>query len=143
MATVAEVMTKNVQVIAESVSVLEALQKMKKFRIGCLVVVAGNEAIGILTDSDILYKVVAAEMDLKRSRVSAIMSRPLITIEPEATLDDAAALMARHKIKKLPIVDGNGKLVGIITATDLIRHSPEFSDILVQLRTPGGATFGA
>ncbi len=143
MPTVADVMSKDVKGIGEKASILDALKKMKKFRIGCLVVVEGNEAIGIVTDADILYKAVAEERDLEKTKVQTIMSRPLITVFPDASIDDAATLMRVNKIKKLPVIDKKGRLVGIVTATDLIAHSPEFSDILLQLKPPGGATFGA
>ena len=144
MVTVSEVMTAKVQVTEEKVSLLDALKKMKKFRIGSLVVVDGNEAIGIITDADILLKAVAEEKDLKKTKVGNIMSKPLITIPPDATIEEAAELMTEKKIKKLPVISEEGKLVGIITITDLIRHSAGFSDILIQAQIQGGAagTFG-
>ncbi|HIK00451.1 TPA: CBS domain-containing protein [archaeon] len=143
MTTVADVMTRNVMGIEEKESIMDALKKMKKLRIGCLVVVDGKEAIGILTDADILFKVVSEEKNLSKITVGKIMSKPLITISPDASIDDAAKLMTMNRIKKLPVVGESGKLIGIITATDLIAHSPEFSDILLQMKPPGGATFGA
>ncbi len=145
MATVAEIMSKKVQVTTEKASILDALKKMKKFRIGSLAVVDGNEAVGILTDADILFRAVAEEKDLKKTTVGKIMSKPLITIPPDTTIEEAAELMTVKKIKKLPVVDDSGKLVGIVTATDLIRHSPEFSSILIQTKLPveGTGSFGA
>lgn len=143
MASIADIMHTNVQVTEEKVSVIEAVKKMKKLGVGSLVVVSNNEAIGIVTDSDVLYKAVAEELDLEKTTVSKIMSKPLISIHPEDSIDNAAFLMTKYKIKKLPVIDESGKLLGIVTATDLIRNSPEFSDILVQIRPPGGATFGA
>lgn len=140
MATVSEIMTAKVQVTEEKVSLLAALKKMKKFKIGSLVVVDGNETVGIITDADILLKAVAEEKDLKKTTVGKIMSKPLVTIPPDGAIEDAAELMAAKKIKKLPVVSEEGKLVGIVTVTDLIRHSSEFSDILVQTQVQGGAT---
>ena len=99
MASIADIMHTNVQVTEEKVSVIEAVKKMKKLGVGSLVVVSKNEAIGIVTDSDVLYKAVAEEFDLKKTTVSKIMSKPLISIGPGEDIDNAAVLMTKYKYR--------------------------------------------
>lgn len=139
MTAVAEIMSKKVQTTGEKVSLLDALKKMKKLKIGSLVVVDGSEAVGIITDADILFKAVAEEKDLKKTVVEKIMSKPLITVLPSTPIEQAAGLMTTKRIKKLPVVDENGRLVGIVTVTDLIRNSSAFSGILIQMGVAAGA----
>lgn len=136
MTEVQEIMNFNVQVIEKNTPILKALKKMDKNDIGSLVIVDKEEAVGIITSSDILYKAVVNELNLKKTTVEKIMSKELVTIGPDAQLEEAAAIMTNYSIKKLPVVDENDELVGIITATDLLAHSPEFSNVLVNIDLP-------
>ncbi len=136
MTQVKDVMVRDVKVIDAGANLLVAAKTMEKNRIGSLVVVKKDEAIGIITGTDILYKAVAKELDLKKTKVEDIMRAKLITIEPEADLQEAAEAMTKYEIKKLPVIAEDGELVGIITATDLLKHSPDFADVLIHLELP-------
>lgn len=109
----------NVVSINSSSTVSDAAKMMKDSNIGCIIVTENNTAIGILTERDLVRKVIALQKPLSTS-VKDIMSTPLIMIDPEQSLWELAELMKQKQIHKVPVVE-HGKLVGIITATDLTR----------------------
>lgn len=133
---VKDVMVAKVHTAEKNLTLLEAVKRMKKLSIGSLVVVQENEAVGIITRTDIVNKAVVTEKNLKKTTIAEIMSSPLITIKPEASLREAAETMAEYKIKKLVVINSEGALVGIVTATDLIMYGPEFVNVLVNLTLP-------
>jgi len=114
-------MTKRVEKITPSQTVFEATKLMKEKAIGCLVVVEDGDAVGIMTERDIVRRVVAENSDAKQVKVGAVMSKPLITIGPNTSVRDAAAMMIKNKIRRLPVIE-DSKLVGIITSTDLAKY---------------------
>ena len=117
---VKEAMKKDVKTIRPSDTIKDAAVLMNKNRIGSLVVVSGTGTVtGIVTERDILIDVVATGKNAEDVKVEDIMTKELITISPDKSLEDAADVMTKNKIKKLPVMEG-GRLVGIITATDLI-----------------------
>jgi CBS domain-containing protein len=91
-----------------------------------------DKVVGIVTESDIIGKVVAANKDPERLRLQDIMSRNIISATPDETIEDAAEKMVENKIKRLPVLEGE-KLVGIITATDLISFEPKIIETLSEL----------
>jgi signal-transduction protein with cAMP-binding, CBS, and nucleotidyltransferase domain len=110
--------------------VSEAASAMCAHNIGSLVVVDSNEKpIGIITERDMIRKVVVTSKNPKSVDVTQIMSSPLVTGKPNMDLEDSAQLMIHKKIKRLPIVD-QGKIVGIVTFTDLIRAQPQIVSTL-------------
>ncbi len=119
MRTVNEIMTRNVKTIETSATLTEAAKLMKMNRIGSLVVMDNDLVIGIITERDFAYKIIA-EGKGTDTKVKDIMSSDVKTIYPDKTLKDAAKLMASHVIKRLPVVSG-GKLVGIISIEDIMR----------------------
>jgi len=129
---VRDAMAKNVKTVRVDDTVLDAVKKMNKFRIGSIVVLSGDRPVGIITERDILQRIVEPSLDPMVVKAREIMSAPLTTIGPEAPLEEAARLMVRHGIKKLPVVEG-GKLVGVITTTDLVRASPIQVSIIDEL----------
>jgi len=129
---VEDVMVKDVVTVNANKSVKEAADMMNKFEIGCLLVVKRGKAVGILTERDLLKRVISESRSPKTTKVDEIMSKPLIVVEADAELDDAAKLMFKMKIKKLPIVK-QGKLTGLLTLTDIARFQPQMIKILKQL----------
>ncbi|MEE8167896.1 MAG: CBS domain-containing protein [Candidatus Hydrothermarchaeales archaeon] len=119
MSKVGDVMTKPVRTITPSSTMAEAARVMRMNRIGCLVVVDGDNLVGIVTERDIAYKIVAEEKGLSTT-VEEAMTKDLKTTDGEKNLKDAAKLMASHLIRRLPVVEG-GSLVGIITIEDIMR----------------------
>lgn len=121
MPAVKDIMTKNVLTIDVNQTVYEAAKLMSAKGIGCLVVTENDVAVGIVTERDFLRRIVAerASFDLK---ISAIMSKSLIIVDPDTSVRDAARLMATNKIRRLPVVKAE-KLVGILVASDLARQA--------------------
>jgi CBS domain-containing protein len=114
-------MVKNVITLQTDASVYDAVKLLNKNKIGCLVVVRqDNEIVGILTERDLLERVLEKCRNPKETTVSEIMTRNVISGTPDMDLLEAARLMFKIKVKKLPITDGN-RLVGIITLTDIAR----------------------
>jgi len=120
---VKDVMVTDVVTVEPDVDVRRAVRAMNDFEIGCLVVVEAGRVVGILTERDVLKRVVDEGRKPEETSVREVMSKPPITISPDADLETAIELMFKHKIKKLPVVE-NGKLVGLITFTDLVRAQP-------------------
>ncbi len=113
-----EIMTTNVEKLSPDATVVEAAQKMKSRDIGFLPVCEGDKLVGLLTDRDIVLRVVAEGKDLKACKCSDIMTRELMFGSPDLDVHDAAHIMADEQIRRLPVVD-NGKLVGIVAIGDL------------------------
>ncbi len=123
MLSVRDVMVTDVVTVEPDVNVRRAVRAMNDFEIGCLVVVEAGRVVGILTERDVLKRVVDEGRKPEETSVREVMSKPPITISPDADLETAIELMFKHKIKKLPVVE-NGKLVGLVTFTDLVRAQP-------------------
>ena len=127
------VMVVDVITVEAEATVREAVELMNRNEIGCLVVVDEEEKpVGIITERDLLKRVLAKRKDPIRSKVRDIMSKPLVTGTPHMDIEAAVRLMFKHKIKKLPVVE-NGRLVGLVTLTDLVRFQPQIIRILKEL----------
>jgi CBS domain-containing protein len=129
---VEDVMVKEVITIDEELTVKEAAEIMNKFEIGCVIGVRRGKAMGILTERDVLKRVVAEGRDASKVKVREAMTSPLVIAEPGMDLGEAVKLMFQMKIKKLPVVDGK-RLVGLVSLTDIARFQPQMITILKQL----------
>jgi CBS domain-containing protein len=129
---VEDVMVKDVMTIDENSTVKEAAEVMNKFEIGCLIAIRKGKAMGIITERDLLKRVVADARDATKTKVKDVMSSPLVVVEPNLNLEDAVRLMFQMKIKKLPVVEEK-RLVGLVTLTDIARFQPQMMTILKQL----------
>ena len=116
--SVRDAMTQNPRSIGATASVVEAAQLMREGHIGSLPIIDDEQLVGMITDRDITTRVVAAAADPAMTSVEDVYSRDLISVEPEADLEDALQLMARHQIRRLPVVE-NGRLVGIVAQADI------------------------
>jgi CBS domain-containing protein len=125
---VKEVMKVQPVIVQPFTTVLEAAQIMKEKKIGNVIVAEVNHPIGILTESDIIKKVVCEAMNPKDVNVEEVMSRPLIVTEPYISLQEALKIMGKCNIRRLPVIENN-QLVGIITQRDISRLSPALSEI--------------
>lgn len=117
MPQVKDAMTQEVLTTTADKTIVDAAKMMKAGNRGSIVVVENERPIAIVTERDFLKKVVAEGLAPNKVIVRDVMSSPLITVGPGASLRDAAALMTSKKIRRLPVVQSN-KLVGIITTTD-------------------------
>lgn len=110
-------------------SARDAAKLMTKYRRGYLIVTKRKKAIGVLSDSDLLKKVIVKNVKGSDLKVKDIMSSPVITTSPTETILDAVRKMKRNNIHRLPVVEG-GKVLGVITLGDIARTSPEMLDLL-------------
>jgi CBS domain-containing protein len=129
---VEDVMVDEVITIEADATVHEAVRIMNKHEIGCLVAVLKGKPVGIITERDMLKRVLAKSMDPEKVKVSDIMSVPLVVGKPGMEIEDAVKLMFKTKIKKLPVVH-RGKLLGLVTLTDITRFQPHMIRILKKL----------
>lgn len=129
---IGDVMVKEVITLNDNVTVKEAAEIMNKFEIGSLIVTSRGKAVGIVTERDLLKRVVAEGRDAVKTKVKEIMTTPLVVVEPAMNLEEAAKLMFQMKIKKLAVVDGK-KLVGLVSLTDIARFHPAMIKLLKQL----------
>jgi CBS domain-containing protein len=120
---VSDIMSKDVATISSNATMAEAAKVMGEKHIGSLVILEKDEAKGIVTERDLLSKVLAKGLDPTKVKVKDVMSSPLITIRPTAKIKEAAQTMIERKGRL--VVLREGKLAGIITASDLIKSLPE------------------
>jgi CBS domain-containing protein len=117
---VRDVMSQHVVTIDRGASVKDAARLMEKYDVGCLIVLDGGKAVGIITERDMLSRVLLQPIDPETTSINEVMSAPLIYTDPEKDLQDAMELMNERRIKRLPvIVEGNS--VGILSITDIVR----------------------
>jgi len=115
-----KIMVKNVKTVPMDSSVQKAVKIMNKNRINCLVVTYDKRVAGILTERDLLERVLEKGKDPKELKVSEIMTRHVLVGKPTMELVEASKFMFEKKVKKLPIMEKN-RLVGIVTLTDIAR----------------------
>jgi len=122
--SVRDAMTENPRSIRASASVVEAARLMRDEHIGSLPITDDEELVGMITDRDITTRVVAEAADPKVTSVGDVVSRDLISVEPDEDLEEAVQLMASHQVRRLPVVE-NGRLVGIVAQADVALNLKE------------------
>ena len=128
---VRDTMTGSPRSIDASTSVVEAAQLMREGHIGSLPITTDEQLVGMITDRDIAMRVVAEAADHTNTSVGDVSSRDLVTVEPDEDLDEALQLMARHQVRRLPVVE-NGRLVGIVAQADIALSENEKTAKLVE-----------
>jgi len=123
MVYVKEIMRSDVKTARPDSNVREVVEKMNRFGIGSIIVVQDARPVGIITERDILRKVVEHCLDPSICKAKDIMTTPAVTAREDLSIEEAASLMARHRIRRIPILR-ESELVGIITATDMIENNP-------------------
>ena len=129
---VREIMTKKVVTAEGDMRAPDAGKKMIAHNIGSLIVVEDGEPVGIVTELDMVQKIISENITPGSVTLRDLMTQPLTTIRGDESLDKAARKMMRLNIRRLPVVEGK-KLVGIVTDTDMIAVSPGLTDILANL----------
>jgi CBS domain-containing protein len=129
---VEDVMVREVIKIEGNVTIKEAAKLMNKHEIGCLIAVEKGKISGILTERDLLKRVVAKAKDASKLRVRDVMTSPLIVTEPTMDLSEAVRLMFQMKIKKLPVME-NKRLMGLLSLTDIARFQPQMMGLIKQI----------
>lgn len=116
---ISEVMTSNPRTVSTSTSVVEAARLMKSEDVGSVPILEDDRLVGVVTDRDIAIRVAAEAKDVQSTTVGEIASRDVVTIDPQQSLDEAARLMAQHQVRRLPVVEEDGRLVGIVAQADV------------------------
>jgi CBS domain-containing protein len=125
--SVQELMTSNPCSIDSDKSVAYAAKMMRDENVGLAPIVEGNQLIGTVTDRDIAVRVVAEGKDPESTKVTEIASTKLITVEPQQDLDEALQLMGKHQVRRLPVVEEGGRLVGVVAQADVARNADDAS----------------
>lgn len=128
---VRDIMAVNVVSMPPDASIFEVSKAMAKMDIGSVIIADKDRPLGIITESDIVRRVIVEEKDTKTTIASEVMSSPIIHVEPGTGLTDAMRIMAKSNIRRVAVLKNN-TLAGIITSRDLLRWSPELIDILVE-----------
>jgi CBS domain-containing protein len=126
---VGHVMNRTVVAIDSESSARDAAGKMAQHQVGCLIVTEKGRPVGILTETDLLSRVLALAKNAESTKVKTVMSKPLVCGSPDMDFTEATKLMVNRAIKKLPITHGE-QLVGILTITDAIAVHPGMHDFI-------------
>lgn len=130
---VSDIMTNNPIKIVQDKTVQEAAKSMKEHGVGSLLVVEGEELLGIITERDLVVKVVCDSKDAKLIKIKDVMTfkKDLVTAEPGMDIYSAMMLMKENEVRRLPVMH-KGALVGLVTAKDILRIQPELFDLVVE-----------
>ena len=118
-----EAMTSNPCAIEADRSVAYAAQMMKQEDVGVAPIVENGRLVGVLTDRDIAIRVVAEGKDPDSVQVRDVASSNVVTVDPGQDLDDALRLMARYQVRRLPVVENDGRLVGVVAQADVAEEA--------------------
>src|SRR4051812_46713223 len=110
----------NVYSISSTVTIADAVAEMNRHRVGSILVIDGGRLVGIFTERDVLRRVVGAGVDPKTTRVSDVMTAGVMTISPDASIEETMLIFTEKRCRHLPVVD-NGRLVGTISIGDITR----------------------
>jgi CBS domain-containing protein len=135
--SVREAMTASVSSVSPSQSLADAAEVMKGEDVGSVPVVEQGRLAGIVTDRDIVTRAVAEGRNPQAVKVEEIASHDLVTVEPERDLNEALALMARHKVRRLPVLE-EGRLVGMLAQADIALEAKEekVGEMVEQISQP-------
>jgi CBS domain-containing protein len=114
-----EIMKRNVVTIESTKTVADVARQMTERGVGCLVVTKEGKIAGIVTERDIVIRLITQNLDPGKVKVEEIMTKNVVTYPPDSSVSEVIQAMSRHRIRRVPIVDGRGKLVGIVTSYDI------------------------
>jgi CBS domain-containing protein len=137
---VRDIMSKNVKIVRPDTLVKKVVATMNKFDIGSIIVVQSNRPVGIITERDILRRIVEPCLAPEVLRAREVMTSPIITISDSASVDEASKIMVNKHIKRLLVVKDE-KPVGVLTFTDIVTHVPGMLEILEEIVRPQHRTY--
>ena len=123
--SIRDLMTANPCSIDAEQTVAHAAKMMRDEDVGLAPIVEGDKLVGTLTDRDIAIRVVAEGKDPNQTTVREIASTNIVTIDPQQDLDEALRLMAKHQVRRLPVVEEDGRLVGVVAQADVAEQADE------------------
>jgi CBS domain-containing protein len=138
--SVRDAMTEDPRSIGTSASVVDAARLMREAHIGSLPITDGEQLVGMITDRDITTRVVAEAVDPETTSVGDVCSRDVISVEADKDDEEAVELMARHQVRRLPVVE-NGRLIGIVAQADiaLTEDEKKTGELVVAISEPSEA----
>lgn len=134
MTPIADIMTRDVHTIDGQQTVAEAARLMRQLDVGSLPVCRDGRAVGIVTDRDLVLRVVAESLVPSETAVSLVMSDQLVSCRPDDVAEAVLARMGHEQVRRLPVIDGQGHVVGIVAMADLARRPPTPLDIEPAVR---------
>jgi CBS domain-containing protein len=137
--TVRDMMSTRPRCVTPDTAASEAAQIMRAEDVGALPIVAEPDAlVGIVTDRDLVLRVLADDLDPRTTQVGEIASRDVVTVAPDQDLDDALVLMAQQQVRRLPVVDQDNRLVGILAQADVALGEREktVGEVVAEISQP-------
>ena len=132
--------TRDLAVLSPAASVTDAVRMMGERGVGSILVSEDDKLVGILTDRDLVLRVLAEARDPRAVRLAEIMSAPVVTVRDDTSIDDAAWRMREHAVRRLPITDAAGSALGIVTLDDILGHvggrRGDVAEILASFHAP-------
>jgi CBS domain-containing protein len=120
--TIRDLMTRSPRTVDTAGSAVDVARLMRDEDVGLIPIVESDRLVGTITDRDIAVRLVAEGKSPEKTRVADIASRELVTIDPDQDVEEAMRLMAKHQVRRLPVVEEDGKLVGIVAQADIAKH---------------------
>jgi CBS domain-containing protein len=125
MSTVREIMTSNAQCVDEGETLQAAARRMRDLNVGALPICGSDQKLqGLLTDRDIIVKCIAEGGDPRTTNAGQLAQGTLVWIEADRSVEDAWQLMAKNRVRRLPVLDRERRLIGIVSQGDVARHLP-------------------
>ena len=140
--SIGQIMTANPCAIDAGKTVDYAAKMMRDEDVGLAPIVEGDRLIGALTDRDIAVRVVAEGKDPASTKVSDVASKQVVTLDPQQDLDEALRLMAQHQVRRLPVVEEDGRLVGVVAQADIARRGDAAAtgEVVEEISEAGGSS---
>ena len=132
--SIREAMTSNPTTVEPATTAADAARTMKSEDVGSLPIVEGGRLVGVITDRDLAIRVVA-EGKSADTTLGEIASKDVVTVDPQQSLEEAARLMAEHQVRRLPVTEEDGRLVGILAQADVAQagHDALTGDVVQQI----------
>jgi CBS domain-containing protein len=132
--SIQEAMTPNPTTVEPGTTATEAARIMKSEDVGSLPIVEGGRLVGVVTDRDLAIRVLA-DGKSGETPIDEIASKDIVTVDPQQSLEEAARLMAEHQVRRLPVTEEDGKLVGILAQADVAQagHDSLTGDVVQQI----------
>ncbi|CAM3373013.1 CBS domain-containing protein [Polaromonas hydrogenivorans] len=134
MTTVSEVMTRGARSLRPTDTVVQAAQAMEELNVGVIPVCAGDKLIGMVTDRDIVVRGVAQGLDAKTTALADVMSSHVRTAREDDDVEDVLDIMGENQIRRMPVVDAQDRLIGILSIGDIAAKDPDVdADVATSL----------
>jgi CBS domain-containing protein len=134
---VKDIMTKDVHVVRNDTSMQEVIATMTKFDLGYIMVEQSNKPTGIITEHDILVRLVTQGLAPSAVIARMVYTNPIFTIDENATVEEAVKMMKHWGVKHLPVTGNEGQLTGVLTSDDVMFAVPSMMKLLEEICRPG------